>query len=51
MKPTKQEKIQFTLRLPEELNKIIIKLSEETGISKNSIIATSLWNYLTSKKI
>lgn len=48
MKP--QDKTQVTLRLPNNLNELLTKLSEKIGISKNSIIVNALWEFAESKK-
>ena len=42
MKPN-ENKTQFTLRLPNELDKFLNELAKAKGISKNTIIILKLW--------
>ena len=37
------EIIQFSVRVPKELNDFLQALADKTGISKNSLILTKLW--------
>ena len=39
----KDTKKQITLRIPEELDKLLQELAEKTGIAKNALITTTLW--------
>jgi len=41
--------IQSTLRMPKELNDFILNLANKTGISKNSLILTKLWELAKNK--
>lgn len=47
MTPT--EKTQLTLRLPKKLNEMLTVLAEQTGIAKNSLIVSALWNLANNK--
>lgn len=48
---SKSIKVQLTLRLPCELNEHLKRISEQRGITKNSIIITSLWNYVRKESV
>lgn len=39
--------IRSGLRLPEELNEMLIKKAKEKGISKNALILQILWEYVS----
>lgn len=44
------EIIQFSLRIPIELNETLKKIAIKTGVGKNSIIVNALWEFAESKK-
>ena len=43
-------KTQLTLRLPKDLNDLLSKLAEKTGIAKNALITTYLWEKVKEAK-
>lgn len=42
-KVNKPEMIHFSIRVPRELNDYMQEVADRTGISKNSLIVTKLW--------
>ena len=43
---SKTSKDQLTLRIPKELNDLLQKQAEKTGIVKNALITTALWQFV-----
>lgn len=43
------KKVKFSLRVPEELNNILLRMSQNSGITKNALIITALWKFVKEK--
>ena len=44
------DKVQISVRLPKNLNKLIEEISKEKGVSKNFTIITKLWELKQEEK-
>ena len=45
-----KKRINTTLRIPDKLNEILIKESSDRGMSKNSLILSTVWNFIKNNK-